>query len=445
MRKNELLKMNSFDFTFFALEDVVTAGGEIAIIRFKERHSAEEIRNAIRRMFSLYPRMRSIIESTFLSYRVRILNDNDKRTEALFNDTFRVVKNIHYGTPEFDEYIRYFYNEPFALEQGFPIKVRYLSDGDNPVLAIFVNHATIDGLAIIHMVNSIVAYLNGKNPPEVPITWTSYFPAYLEIPLNKFPAQLVRSLKMFISDMKKPKPGKTLQPSTRPVNFFGSVDNYNHYLSYGLDEIIEKTKGLGCSMTAFLMACLVVTLGKDKTNEDGDVIAIPMPMDIRRYYPGDDKPIFGNFVVAPMLFIKYEIWNSPLEILKEIKSQLERLKINLENRNNIVWLMLETIFTILGRKVYARAIRKFKEKGRLSKTATFSNVGNVDHLNKHGDKTQILSYETTGNSHGVLIVLVTMNKRACLCITYQEAEFSREEIKDLMKRYDETLDSFMRL
>jgi len=245
--------------------------------------------------------------------------------------------------------------------------------------------------------------------------------------------------------MKKSRQGKILQPSSKAVKFFGSVDNYNHYLSYSLDDILKKARGLGCSINAILMAALVVTVARERAQDTGDVIAMPMPVDLRPYFPEGRRPVFGNFAAAIMIRIMRELLGEPFAIIDEIRAQSANMIAILKNRDALFGLIVDTLMMGLGRKIYSGMARRLKEKGILAKTAAFSNVGNVDHLNSHGDRAKVLEYVATTNSHGLFMAFFTMNNRIRFGITYQEAEFSRDDIKGLMEKYDAVLVEFMRL
>jgi NRPS condensation-like uncharacterized protein len=440
MKKSyETGKMNSIDRIYFAMEDVVTSQGQLVVIRFQEAHSVEEIRRAFRHMFTLYPRMRSFVEPTFFAYRLRILDDDDRRVGIFFNDAFRVQYGLQYESEAYIEYRRNLYNEPFSLEQGFPIKIRYLPDDPRPVLLLSVHHMICDGIGWLKMADSLMAYLNGGNPPVVPIGSPSLYPAVLEKPWYKAVFQIARSARLFHENMKKPKPGPLVQASSRPANFFGPIDMHLHCLSPDLQMLITRAKSFKVSLTVLLMTALTITLSRWRENVEGEVIGIIMPIDLRQFFPGE-KPVFGNFATIRMLLVERELWSDPAAIMKRLNEQLLDAAENLKQKKIIVNFLIDNLMSLIGRKNLARGTRMVKERGLISKTVAFSNLGNVNYLNTHGENAKICEAISTTTSHGLFIAMNSVIDEVHLSITYQEAEFSRDEIKSFVQVFDQVLD-----
>jgi len=183
--KRKLIKLSYLDFVLNALGDVLISLGIVVTIRFRTVHSPQEIRDAMRYMLSIYPRLRSLVEPTLFSYKLRIFDDNDKQLEVLFNHAFRVKRNLLHNSGEYLQYRSELLNESFPLEQAIPIKIRYLPDDPMPVLLISIHHVACDGMSWIHMVGSLICYLNGKTPPFVPLDNPSVIPALLIRPFRK--------------------------------------------------------------------------------------------------------------------------------------------------------------------------------------------------------------------------------------------------------------------
>jgi hypothetical protein len=78
--------------------------GQIIIIRFKTKHSPDEIRRAMRRILSLYDRLRLYVQPTLFSHRIFIYDDGDSITEKYFNGSFSVIPGVTYDSPGYREY-----------------------------------------------------------------------------------------------------------------------------------------------------------------------------------------------------------------------------------------------------------------------------------------------------------------------------------------------------
>jgi hypothetical protein len=437
MHKKNTCKLNNIDSIYLAMEDVVSSQGQLFAIRFEEQHSADEIKLALRKMFSIYPRMRSVVEPTLFSYRLRALDDDDRFTELLFNDSFRVVKGMTIDSEDFFEYRKNYFNEPFALEFGFPVKMRYFPDNLKPLLLFSLHHIVCDGIGLIHLANSLITYLNGGSPPEVPFDNPTLVHAFIEKPFYKVPEQLIRSFRLLYKEARKPKAGAIVEASSRPVKFWGLADNHVHIVGINPSDVKTKSKELGVSITSLLMTALVMTLVKGKGPNAGNVIGIIMPIDIRPYYLNSGrKPVFGNFVVAPLISIKREIWNDPSAMARDINSQIRNSIKTLEQRNALAGFIIDKLFTVIGKKLLARSARMAKKRGIIAKTVAFSNLGNVDRINKNGNKTRICEIHSNITSHGLFIACCSLNNLIYFSIGYQTEEFQRQEIIEMMKEYD---------
>jgi NRPS condensation-like uncharacterized protein len=432
--KSETFKMNSIDFLFFSQEDIVTSQGLFSSIRFKTRHSASEIRKAMRYMLTVYPRLRSIAEPTMFSYRMRVLDDSDPKVDILFDEAFKVRYGLSCDTADFLKYRRDLLNEPFALQQSFPIKIRYIPDDPMPMLFISVHHMIYDGSGWLHLLNSLMSYLNGVIPPIQSAEEPSIIRGFLERPFYKVPQQILNSIKADEKGKKEKK--KIIHASERPVNFYGPMDIHIQNLSHDLSTILAGAKRLNCSMTVLVLSALSMALNR---KDAGDLIWIEMPIDLRPYMTSDRQPVFGNYVMAPVIKVDMGQNPDPLIIVETIKDQINKYLKAIENKQILPLLLTVKLSTFLGKKVYAWTARVLKERGIINKTCLFSNVGNFDNLNRHGDRSQVVEAGCGTSSHALLIVMNSLNNAINLSFSYQEAEFTREEIIGIIERTDRSI------
>jgi NRPS condensation-like uncharacterized protein len=428
--------LNNTDFLFLAMEDVVPSQGMLLMLRFATQHTEEEMRTAFRYIFTIFPRLRSIVEPTLFSYRLRILDEDDERMEVLFNDAFRVKHDLKVDTDAFVKYRRDLYNEAFSLEQGLPVKIRFIVDDPKPALLISMHHMIADGLSIYIMANALMAYLNGKKTPVDNEVNPSIWPVMLEKSRMKIPGQVYRSAKNLIHNLRQPKPGPFVQASARPANYFGPVDMHMHYMRYSVSDLKSMAKAYGVSITVLVITALVMSLSKG--NKQGESIGIIMPVDLRSYFEGG-RPGFGNYAFAPMIIINRKIWEKPEKIVEEVKTQMSSIVTNIKNKDLVAGFLVESLSRFIGKKQFARVIRMIKHNGLLAKTATFANLGTLDYLNSHGDKAQICFANGSTTSHGLFIDMTTLGDKVTLAVTYQESEFTNDEIKAFLELFEDML------
>lgn len=437
--------MNKHDFLMFALDDAITSLGQTFTLRLKERHGVKEIREAIRYMISIYPRLRSIVEPTLFSYQLKIFDDGDRQLNVLFNDAFRVRHGLKYNSPEYLEYRKNLMNEPFSLQQGLPIKIRYIPDDYQPVLLFSIHHMVCDGKSIFHLLNSMLSYMNGKKPPYVPLDNPSQLPALVQKPFYKIPGQILRSYTLLRHDLIKNKGQKIIPASSKPADFFGPA-NLNHYtLPYDVDTVKAKARKLGfLSINVFLLAALAIVLGKGPGKDRGDIIGIPFSIDLRPFFTGN-PPVFGNFVSNFWFRIHKKYWNNPKEMLNEIRKQFHENIRRYKHKEMIVPMTMEKLNTFVGRKYFTMGARIALKKGLLPITCDFSTLGNLDQLNSHGPFAQLADFIVGFPQHGLFLFYITIDNTFYISFTYPEAEFSKVEIDTFFQSFSDTLGQLLEI
>ncbi len=444
-KNSNFIKLSFIDFYFLAAEDVQTAAADIVTIRFKTKHSSEEIRNAMRYIISIYPRLRSVIEPTLFSYRLRILDDKGKRVKVLFNDSFRVRNNLLHDSDEFIEYRRELLNDSFSLGQELPIKIRFIPDDPMPVLLISVHHVICDGMAWLHMVNSLMAILNGKKPSLVPPESPSIIPATLGKLSLKTPRRIYRAFKNFKNDRKSTKQDNaTIHGSSRPTDFFSPVDTYQHIISYDLPTILAKSRELNCSITVLLIAALSISIGKRSGKDNGNIVNTLLPVDLRSYCDGK-QPEFCNYVAFLMINAHRKYWDIPKQLLKEINSQLTQGITKYKNKEMFFHLLIQQFNRIVGKKIFVRGMKQLISEDLLPITYNFSNLGNLERLNTHGTRAQVDEVIAVIPIRRLFLVTSSLNGRINTNFLYPEAEYTRTEIKELVLSFEHELGNLLNI
>lgn len=428
----------------FSIDNVITAQTQLLTFRFKENHDVEEIREAMRYMFSIYPKLRSVVEPTLFSYRFRVLDDNSRELEVLFNDAFRVVRNMQYNSKEYIEYRRNLINEPFSLEQGLPIKIRYIPDDPTPVLLLSMHHIACDGVGWFHMENSLLKYLNGKHPPEIPIDNPSLLPALLNKPYYTAPMQLYRSFKIFRDSQRKNKGHVIIPASSRPTDFFGPVGVHQHFLTHDLKKLKSKSKEIGYSINVLHLTALTMALSRGPGKDKGNVVGIMVSMDLRTNFE-EKKPVFGNYVVEFMVRTPKKYWDNPKEILHTIDEQLKLNMQRVKNKEIVFPLFVDKLFTLVGKKNYARGARQVKKKGLLQTSCAFSTLGNIDFINSHGTKAQVCETMSIVPQHCLFVTSSSLDGKTNTNVSYPEDEFAHDDILEFIKRYEQAMGELLTL
>jgi hypothetical protein len=442
------IRLNQLDFFAVAMEDIFPTFTQLVTLRFKTAHSPSDVREALRHMFRIHPRLRALLHPTLLSYRLNILDDEDPAMEDLFDGVFRVVRNVRHGSKEYLRFRRDLLNEPADLEHRFHIKACYLPDNKTPVLLMSIHHLSCDGIGWMHMIEAMVAYLNGVAFNEVRLDNPSLVPMLIEKPWYRLPLQLIRSYRNFKKSRLQMKGDRPLtHKEAPPSEVFGSVDMHDRVLTHSLKSIHRKSRELGggiFSLTVMMFAAFALALEKQASHGNSNVIHIYFIINTRPFFHGK-KPLFGNYLVSGLIRIPSELWDEPRLIVKEIKNQLLKNIYQVKDRNTLYPMLLNKLATLIGKKNYVRLARLVKRKGMLPLTYTFSNLGTIDRLNTYGMKSQVVEAIGTIPQHGLFITSSCLNGRINTNFSYPEDIFTRDEIVSFIEVFDESMGELLRL
>ncbi|KPA13195.1 Condensation domain protein [Candidatus Magnetomorum sp. HK-1] len=443
MTKNEnFVKLNRSDFLFFAMDSIITSLTQLITLRFKEKHDVDEIKLALRYLMTLYPRFRSVVQPTLFSYGIKVIDQDDRKVDILFQEAFKVKRNISLSSDQYDNLRRDMLNEPFSLEMSFPIRFCYLPDDPKPVLLISLHHIAGDGMSWFHFTNALLAHLNGKKISEVPLDNSGVTPALIDDPFYKIPFQFLKSLKRFVTDIGRSKGEKIIRPSIQPADFYGPVNSYYHVINYDIPTILSISRTLGCSITVLFMASLARAIIKKSGNKKGNVIGMLVSFDLRPYFK-KNKPVLGNFVRAFMIKIHEKYFNDPMQIIEQINTQLKEFQKQLNNREILFPWMLDCLYMLMGKKLYSRAISRARKKGLYPITCQVSNLGNLDPLNTNGENAQLCEAIATVPVYGIFMTITGLDGKFVSNFSYPEAEFTKDEIVDYVKCFENELGNYV--
>lgn len=437
LKDTKLLKLNRSDFLFLLTNDILPLNQAVTL-RFKTTHRVEEIREAARYMLAMYPRLRSIIVPTLFSYRMMILDNEDRRVEVLFNEAFQVKRNMVFGTEDFLQYRHGLVNEPCLLDNRLGIKFHYLPDDPNPALIIVLNHVIGDGMSQAFIIDSLMAYLNGKRPELLPLDDSSMKPALFEKNYFKIPFQILKSCIILSKESRKNKKDKIIAVSDKHTDYFGPVNSYSQPFSIGIKPILSKAKELGCGVSIFMTTALALSIMRNRGEDKGDTAGILSSFDMRPYF-GDKRPVIGNYLRATMLRAHRKHIDNPQEMMKDLQGQMDIFRKHLEKKEILFPWMIEELQKFAGRKNFARIIKNIKSKEIFRMTCHHSTVGSIDFLNAHGDKARLCGYFPATAHHGLFFGLATLDGVIQSFFTYPEAEYTLDDIKKLYNNLEEEI------
>ena len=433
------VSLNQTDFINLAFNEIFPSIGQIITVRFKTKHSPDELLHAMRRILSLYDRLRLYVRPTLFSHRIFIYDDGDSITERYFNGSFRVIPGVTYDSPEYREYRRKLLNEPFSLKNGLPLTISYFPDDPEPVLLLSVNHIVCDGVGWILMVDTLMAILNGENPPPVPLEDPSLTAAIFEKPYYRFPLQLARSYRKYKEMVLQRKNDKVYMLPHIHSDTFGLCDMHQQYLAIDLAALKKKANEMGCTINVLISAALAIALRKRAAENTGNAVHIIFYIDMRPFFDGR-RPIYGNFVTSAIIRIEEKLFGDYAGMIQKIKAQLQHNVEMVRNRDILYPFLLNKLSTLLGIRIYAwLASYLIKKKDTLLPSCLYSNLGNLDRLNSHGTRARLTEALATVGQMGIFFTASTIDGRMSTNVSYPTDEYSDDEIREFIRTVEVSL------
>ena len=441
---NKYIKLNRQEFQYLAFENFVPSMGMITTLRFRTKHSSHEIRDAMRHMLLIYPKLRTFIKPTVFGYKFRILEDNNK-LDLLFDDAFAVVHDIIYDSEEYLIYRRELLNKPFSLKNELPIRVRYFPDGKYSILLFCIHHIILDGGSWHHLLNSLISHLNGEKTSIVPLYSPRLATFLLKRPLLKVPQQILKSYKFFRKDAREIKDANIINISKQSSHKFGPIDLYQNELYKDINSIRSRLRESGYSLSVLIISAISLTAAHSlRIKQKNNLISILVSVNLRPYFR-DNKFIFGNYVVPLMIHVFQRHLDNPFLLLKEISSQLKGKLNRIKKKEDLFRFFIGRTLTFIGEKNYARIIKLvfINNKVAFPLTFQFSNLGSLDSLNSHGNKAQVYEAIPISPSLTPFFTVSSLGGRLIYNYTYPKSDFSRVEIIQfshiLNKKFEEVV------
>ena len=435
---SKYLKLNKSEFLYLVVEDLAPSVSQMITLRLATVHSEEEIRSAFRHIMDLYPKLRTIVEPTLFSQRLKVISD-EIHINALFDDAFKIKKDLPFDSQAFKDYQNEFLNESFTLQQALPIKIRFLPEEN--ILLISVHHMTCDGVGWINMVSSLMAHLNGKETVAQALEDPSMVPGVFQKPYITAPIQVFKSWKLLSAENKKTAQDKIISPAETKTDFIGSVSMKHRYLQNELADLKPKAKSMGYSLNIYFLTALARSFFERYGEEHGDTVSIRLSYDLRPYFD-KDAPVFGNYVTTSILRAYRKDMASPQRMMENLQSQLTNAIDRLKHKKLSYPWLLDKAFTLIGKKLYSLGILAGKRKDTIPvPTIHFSTVGSLDFLNKAGEKAQVKDVIATVPTFGMFMTLCNIDGVFNVNLSYPSAEFSDDKMESFIGEFDQELGS----
>ncbi|HEY0709289.1 MAG TPA: hypothetical protein VGG33_20935, partial [Polyangia bacterium] len=333
-------------------------------------------------------------------------------------------------------------NRRFDLARDLPLRILVFVGAPTPTVVFNLHHIAGDGRAMIELLSSFMALLNGQTPTPLALDPPSMVPALL--PQARGLRPLLSSLwRSFLLHRRSENQRKRHRPLTRQrPGDFGPTKVRLHVCAASATAMKQLAATEAASLTDVVVTALAQAFAA-KTQPDGtQAVSARLSLDLRPHFPPDQRPRFGNYVAS--FLVQLPQWNDFAETLRDVRTQIRDWRTRFADRLMSTPLLLaELTPRLLGRRLLARAATALKRRGRLAPvTFHFSNLGSVDALNRLGPHARLDSLHFFTPAVGPYVGCIGLNDRLCLAVTYPAWEISDTEVDAVLASFDSHIAAF---
>jgi hypothetical protein len=411
------------------------------ILRFDDPVTADEVRAACRRMMSLFPRLRGVLEPTARRFQLRILEE-DEQFEILFDQAFR-TEHIELDDPAAQRrWHERALNDPVALQRGLGVRMQFVAHPTRPAMIWSAHHLLIDGRSIVMCLEALVKLLNGLPVDAVPLDNPSMLPAVLPAHWWQIPGRLLAAHRAQKAERRERERYEIVRlPAKRSARYLSTGVQHHEFgcLSKDLSQAAKARGGSGNSM---LMAAMGTALLELAGNRPGTAALIRVSVDLRRYFPEGTAPAMGNYVATLDILLPQEVPDA--ERVRWIDGRMRAGMDRFAQRTMILPLLPYEWLGGIRTHDYSRLIMRAKRLDTLPHLSCHTtNIGSADAFNPPGARVRLSEIYPTVSGVAPLMVFVSVNGRQVMVCSHQRDEYEDRDMQALIERAQSVLNRWL--
>ncbi|MDO9235157.1 MAG: condensation domain-containing protein [Aquabacterium sp.] len=442
MTKPDLIPLNRSEHMYWAGEGYLGSISEAFMLRFDGPVDTDLIRQALHELVMAYPRMRGVIESTGLSYQMRILSDA-LHIDQLFAHAFQVQQGVDASSrASLETFHNGFINEAISLERGMPWRARLIPHPTQPALMLSVHHIIGDGRSVIQMLCAIMARLSGEPIKPCKVDSHSMLPAAMPLKWWHWPASITRWWRQTQADKQAAQGLNIVSLRRRSSTRYTTTSVKYHELACPADTMKALAKAQGTTVNTLLSVVIANTFLAMAADDPKAAARLRIAIDLRRYFPEGTAPDFGNFVFSfPVLAQRLPTLQAQIASIEgQVKHHLARC----EHRDYALPLLVYELIPLLGRTLFSYLILRSKAKNALPPLSCFlTNLGSADFINPKTATTRLTEFWPTTLSTAFLIAALSLNGKQLLTLTSQDDEIPPEAVQAFRAELDAQISALM--
>lgn len=439
MSSPDLIPLNRSEHLYWAGEGHLGPINQPYVLRLSGPVEEPSVRQALRELTTAFPRLRSVIEPGPWLDRMRILPD-DLWVDQLFDDAYRVEHGVNLDDRDaLQAWHSARLNEPLSLERGLPWRARFLPHPTHPALLFVVHHIVGDGRSMIQLLCAILGRLNGQPIDPSPLDSPSMQAAVTPMRLWQWPAAIWRGWRGWRqgrADQRGAQGQQVINLATRRSPRFTTSAIRYHELPCPADAMKQFARAHQTTQNTLLTALVANAFLAPHTHNPQAVAALRISVDLRRYYPEGQAPVFGNYVSS--FTVRAQHQPTLAAQIADIERQIQQHLARYERRDHALPLTLYEWLPYIGRTRYRQLIAGSKARGSLPELSChLSNLGSAEFINPKNAQVRLQALWPATVSTTMLLGVLSLNGRQFLTIIRQCDEIDDEAVQGLIAQLDQ--------
>lgn len=438
---DDIIPLNRTEHAYAAIEGLASTMIQAYLLRLSAPLDDASVRRVMRRLVSAYPRLRAILEPGLHRYHLRVLPD-DRVVDQLFDLAFRVDPHVDVDDPvALEAWHRRLLNEVLPLERGLGVRVWFVPHPQRPVLVMGVPHIFGDGMTMLQLVSQVLKGLNGQPIEDMPLESLSMIGAIAPDKWWQWPAKIWRARQHKVAEAAQLSRLNIQQIKTTLGPNFSTTGLRHHVVPTSAQAIRQAARKLGVSANTFQVAAIAQTFLEQAPDDPKAAAVIRVSVNLRRYYPksAGHGPLWGNHVGA-FLVIEQDARKSLLARVRSVDAAVKQGQARFANREMCWTYLLEELMPVLGRTLIGHIGVQMKRQSRFPRiSAHATSLGDASALINQPDAAiQADQFMPCVNSITPLPVLIEMQGKLMIPMSWQLSETSESDIADFQHRLDHT-------
>ncbi len=407
------------------------------LLSFEGEITPEAMREALWQATLSWPRMRSVLVPSWLSWRLEVLPEGPD-LHVLVDHAFRVSPSTEAPSAEMLESMhRDELNTPLCLERGLPWRAWFIAHPTHPVLLLNIHHIVGDGHSMFRIHRSILQRINGQPIERNPVESGNQSPALMPRHWWQWPGSVAAWWRNERHDARLHKGRKLITLASRASRRY-TVSSLRHVtLPISLAEAKDVAHHHGTTINVLIASLLAeALLSRESVRSPQDpepVVKLRVAVDLRRHFPEGTAPRMGNLVGNVMLYAapRRDIASQMNDLKRQSQDQLGRL----ERRELALPYRVQDGFAMIGRRLLTKLVLDLKARGGPSVPSVFiSNLGSADSVTPDNARVRLKSLWTTSMGVSLFVSIASLDNRLQLVFTWQCDQTEAADVDALIRQ-----------